>query len=231
MIGRRGGILGLCLLLLGGARGAFGAQPEHVPLGRRVAERLRAAGFSEDAAIVTIAALPIVELRGAVPVGYWMKTSARATPLDRLGEKLTIAGRVLGLAVLGNMIPVPLILLLLGPISNLISRNPAGKRAVEWLFARTRRKSAEIEKYETLGLMIFVAIPLPATGAWTGAMAAFLLGMSFRHSLWSILLGVLIAGGIMTALTLLGWWGAGIAAAALLSLAFGALSRALRAER
>jgi uncharacterized membrane protein len=128
------------------------------------------------------------------------------------------------------MIPVPLILWFLGPLSEWVSRWPSGRRLITWLFARTRRKSAEIEKYETLGLMIFVAIPLPATGAWTGAMAAFLLGMSFRHAMGSIFLGVAIAGVIMTVLSLLGWWGAAIAAVALLTLAVSWVAAVLKRE-
>jgi uncharacterized membrane protein len=68
-----------------------------------------------------------------------------------------------------------------------------------------------IEKYERVGLVLFVAIPLPITGAWTGSIAAVLLGMSFKKAILSIFLGVLIAGVIVTCLTLLGWAGAIIA--------------------
>lgn len=126
------------------------------------------------------------------------------------------------------MLPVPFILLLLGPLSNLCMRVPIGRRFFEWLFARTRRKTADIEKYETLGLTVFVAIPLPATGAWTGAMAGWLLGMSFAHSMLSIFLGVLIAGVIMTALALLGWIGATIAGIVLLVMFVGVLAKILQ---
>ena len=73
-----------------------------------------------------------------------------------------------------------------------------------------------------------MAIPLPATGAWTGAMAGWLLGMSFLHCMLSIFLGVLIAGVIMTALALMGWMGAAIAGIVLLVLAVGVLAKALR---
>lgn len=184
--------------------------------GERIAARLRGVGWSDDVVVGAISALPIVELRGAIPVGVgFLKMSWWRTFL---------------VAVAGNMIPVPLILLFLGPLSRLCMRGRAGRRFFEWIFARTRRKTAEIEKYETLGLAIFVAIPLPATGAWTGAMAAFLMGMSFRHALWSILLGVLIAGAIVTALTLLGWIGAIVAGVALLTLAVGALQQMFRRE-
>ena len=121
------------------------------------------------------------------------------------------------------MLPVPFILLLLGPVSNRCMKVPLGKRFCDWLFARTRRKTADIEKYECWGRAIFVAIPLPATGAWTGAMASWLLGLNFFRSLLSIFFGVLIAGVVMTALALLGWIGAAIAGI-VLALFFGGIA-------
>jgi uncharacterized membrane protein len=126
------------------------------------------------------------------------------------------------------MIPVPFILLLLGPVSALCMKVPIGKRFFDWLFARTRHKTASVEKYETLGLTVFVAVPLPVTGAWTGAMAAFLMGLSFPHAMISIFLGVLIAGVIMTVLSLMGWLGAAIAGAVLTALLVGALAKGLK---
>ncbi len=131
------------------------------------------------------------------------------------------------IAVAGNMIPIPFILLLLGPVSNFLMRFPVGKRFFDWLFARTRKKSAKIEKYEALGLTLFVAIPLPVTGGWTGAMAAFLMGVPFGKAMLYILMGVMIAGVIMTVLSLLGWIGAFIAGAVLLVLATGTILRGL----
>ena len=126
------------------------------------------------------------------------------------------------------MLPVPFILLLLGPVSALCMKVPVGKRFFDWLFARTRRKTADIEKYEFWGLAIFVAIPLPATGAWTGAMAGWLLGLHFFRSLLSIFIGVLVAGVIMTALSLLGWIGAAIAGVVLALFFGGLLAKSLR---
>lgn len=199
----------------------------HESTGQKLANALREKGFSVDAAIVAISTLPIVELRGAIPAGHvLLPDTDKATRLGR--DDWRRAARIFFWAVLGNMLPVPFILLLLGPASKLCMKVPAGKKFFDWLFARTRRKTADIEKYETLGLTVFVAIPLPATGAWTGAMAGWLLGMSFAHSLLSIFLGVLIAGVVMTALALLGWVGAAIAGVVLIALAVGALARALR---
>ncbi len=178
--------------------------------GQKIADALREKGLSKDAAVVAISTLPIVELRGAIPVGHVLFPDAdRSSRLGR--DDFKRSARIFLWAVLGNMLPVPFILLLLGPISNFCMKVPAGKKFFDWLFARTRRKTAEIEKYEFWGLAIFVAIPLPATGAWTGAMAGWLLGLNFFRSLLSIFFGVLGAGVIMTALALLGWIGAAIA--------------------
>jgi membrane protein insertase Oxa1/YidC/SpoIIIJ len=89
---------------------------------------------------------------------------------------------------------------------------------LEQLFQRTRHRSKIVEKYQELGLVIFVAIPLPVTGAWTGSLAAHLLGLNFWKSIIFIFFGVLIAGIVVTTLSLLGWWGAIIALTILLVL-------------
>ena len=195
-------------------RAASGGESLHT--GDRIAQYLEEKGWPEEVVVLSISALPIVELRGAVPVG-----------INLLGMHWAW---VFFLAVVGNMIPIPFILLFLGPFSRWCMRFRAGRAFFEWLFARTRRKSASIEKYETLGLTIFVAIPLPATGGWTGAMAAFLMGMKFHHAMLSIFLGVAIAGVIMTVLSLLGWKGAVIAGVALMGLAVSALAGWLKRE-
>jgi uncharacterized membrane protein len=110
-----------------------------------------------------------------------------------------------------NLIIVIPILLFLEPISNFLRKLSVFDRFFRWLFARTRRRSAIVEKYETLGLILFVAIPLPVTGAWTGALAAFLFGISFRNAIVAIAMGVFIAGCIVATLTLMGIIGAIIA--------------------
>jgi len=186
----------------------------HESRGEKIAGWLQEKGLSSPAAVAAISTLPIVELRGAVPVGivafkmpWW---------------------QVYLIAVAGNMIPIPFILLLFGPLSRLCMKVEPGRKFFEWLFARTRKRSASIEKYEALGLTIFVAIPLPMTGGWTGAMAAFLMGIPFWKSMLYILLGVMIAGVIMTALSLLGWVGAAIAGTVLIGLAVAALGRTFR---
>jgi len=155
--------------------------------------------------IIIIALLPISELRGALPVAinlfqmpwYW----------------------ALFLSVIGNMIPVPIILLFLDFFVKVISKVLIGARLANWVLERTRARSRVIQKYGAIGLMIFVAIPLPLTGAWTGAIAAFLLGVKFHRAFLAILCGVIIAGAIITCLCLLGWIGAVIAGVGLCALA------------
>jgi uncharacterized membrane protein len=192
--------------------------------GQKIADALRARGLSENATITLISLLPIVELRGAIPVGHVLIPSPTPErPFTR--ANLLRSARIYCWAVLGNMIPVPFILLLLGPISRFCMRVPVGKRFFDWLFARTRRKTAGLEKYKFFALTVFVAIPLPVTGAWTGAMAGWLIGMPFLSALFSTFLGVLIAGVVMTALSLMGWWGAAIALIALLALLASSLAK------
>lgn len=202
----------------------------HKSTGQKIAEALRAKGVSRNLTIVAISTLPIVELRGAVPVGHiLLPDTDKSTRIGR--DDLGRSGRIFFWAVLGNMLPVPFILLLLGPVSKLCMNVSIGKKFFDWLFARTRRKTAALEKYEVWGLAIFVAIPLPATGAWTGAAAGWLLGLDFWRSLLSIFLGVMAAGVIMTALSLLGWLGAAIALVVLIIFFGGILTRALRKVR
>ncbi len=166
-----------------------------------IVEELMGWGIARELIIVIVAALPVIELRGAIPLA-----------INIFGMPWYYA---YFLAVLGNLIPVPILLLFLEFLAKLVSKVKAGERFVQWIFHRTRKRSSIIERYEKVGLALFVAIPLPFTGAWTGAIAAFLLGLKFRYSMISITCGVLIAGAIVTALSLLGWVGAVIAGIAL----------------
>ena len=188
----------------------------HEAVGERIARVLRRSGLPDGVTVFLISTLPIVELRGSIPVGY---------NVFHMNPWVVFA-----VSVLGNMLPIPFILWFLGPISRFCMRFRWGQRFFDWLFARARRKSAEVEKYETLGLTIFVAIPLPATGGWTGAMVAFLMGMRFHHAMVSILFGVVIAGVIMTVLSLMGWIGAIVAGVALTALVISGMSNWLKKE-
>jgi uncharacterized membrane protein len=109
------------------------------------------------------------------------------------------------------MLPVPFLLLFWNGVTGLLSRVPLFKRPIDWLFARTKRHSTTIGKYKFWGLLAFVAVPIPLTGAWTASLVAIVLGMKFWPSFWSIFGGVIVAGAIVTALSLMGWRGAAIA--------------------
>lgn len=146
--------------------------------------------FIDVLKVIGIAMLPISELRGAIPFAYHVGFPWYYAYL---------------LGVIGNLLPVPFILLFLNAIIPVLCRIKLLDRLIHWFFARTRRKGKLVERYEWFGLMVFVAIPLPVTGAWTGAILAVLLGLKFRYAFSSIGAGVLVAGAIVTAATVLGW--------------------------
>ena len=153
-------------------------------------EELLNLGFAKELVVLFTSALPILELRGGIPVAIGL--------FDFTWYYALL------LAVIGNLLPVPFILLFLNSATRLLSRVPFFDRFLTWLFERTRRRGRIIEKYKRIGLILFVAIPLPVTGAWTGSLAAVLFGLRFRHAMLSIFIGVLIAGAIVTCLSLSG---------------------------
>ena len=135
-----------------------------------------------------IAMVPVIELRGAIPVGVF---TFELPPL--------VAAAI---AALGNIVPVPFIILFIRHI--LIWMKKIGGflgKIATWLENRAHNKSSALKKGEFWGLMIFVAIPLPGTGAWTGALIAAMLDMRMRRALPSIILGVIIAGILVTGIT------------------------------
>jgi uncharacterized membrane protein len=112
--------------------------------------------------------------------------------------------QALPLAVVGNLLPVPFILLFFKHVEKFLRRYKFWIRVMDWLFARTRKRAdATIKRYEHIGLFIFVAIPLPFTGAWTGSLIAYLFDLKFSKSLITIFFGLLAAAVIMIAITLL----------------------------
>jgi len=145
--------------------------------------------------IAIISMIPFIELRGSIPVGYFvygMKYNA-----DPLLLFFT--------AVIFNLIPVPLILKFLAPVETYLRRFKFWDRLMTKLFDKTRDKANEkVRKYEELALLIFVAIPLPGTGAWTGSLIAYLFGMDFKKSLFVIASGVFIAGMLVLTLCITG---------------------------
>ena len=146
--------------------------------------------FSQELLTLAFAATPVFELRGALPVA--LTVYGMSIPKAYL------------LSVIGNMLPIFPILLLLEPISNFLRKHfRLFERFFTWLFARTRSKFVTShEKYGAIALIIFIAIPLPATGAWTGAVAAWLFGIKPIRAFFYALAGVAIAGVIVTLLTL-----------------------------
>ena len=102
---------------------------------------------------------------------------------------------------LGNMLPIPFIILFIRKIFDFLRRFKFFSKIVEKLEAKTEKNKEKVLKYEAWGLLLFVAIPLPGTGGWTGALMAALLDIRMKKSLPIIALGVLIAGFIMSAVT------------------------------
>ena len=154
-------------------------------------EQLISLELSNVLAVLAIAASPLSELRGAIPVAI----SAFNFPWYY----------ALLISVIGNLLPAVFILVFLDTISRWLSKVRFFDQLLKWLFERTRRQGKIIERYERIGLALFIAIPLPVTGAWTGSVIAVLLGLKFRYAFLSIFTGVLIAGIIVTSATLLGW--------------------------
>jgi len=138
-------------------------------------------------------AAPVSELRGGIPLALF--------------EFDFTWYNAFWIAFLGNLFPVPLLLIFLEPLSRLLSRIKLMGRILNWIFERSRQRGRIIEKYGKIGLVLLVAIPLPMTGAWTGSIAAFLLGIRFKHAFLPILTGILIAGIIVTAICVAGWQG------------------------
>lgn len=138
--------------------GGAAASGEHLHVGQKIANFFRRGGLPDWATLMTISAMPVVELRGGVPVGLWMGMPILKTFV---------------LCVTGNMIPIPIILLAL--------RSQFVQKLAKPVLDRAREKAEGFgdEKSQALALTLFVGIPLPGTGAWTGAMGAFLLGMPF----------------------------------------------------
>jgi len=140
-------------------------------------------------AIFAIAMLPIFELRGAIPYAF--------TPLaGDYGSTHPLLTYLF--AVAGNFVPVVPILTLLGPAERRLRRFRTMDRFFTWLFARTERRSDLIRRYQALGLILFVAIPAPVTGAWTGSVAAYLFRLPLRFAVPCIILGICVAGILVT---------------------------------
>lgn len=104
------------------------------------------------------------------------------------------------ISVVGNFLPVPFIMLIFRPIVKWLKKTRLFGKFAHWLEERTKRKAGKLSKASAGALLIFVAIPFPTTGAWTGAMIASLLDMRFKYALPAILAGIMISGVVMTLL-------------------------------
>ncbi len=140
----------------------------------------------ESAHYMWLAALPVAELRVAIPLAIHQGVP----PIEALA-----------VCVVGNILPIVPLLWAFEPVSSWLRARPLFRKAVESFRARNLRKSRTIRAYGLTGLAIFVAIPLPGTGAWTGAVIASILKMPFWPSVLALSAGVLVAGVIVTILS------------------------------
>ena len=137
-----------------------------------------------------VSMIPIIELRGGLPFGV------------ALGLPYHLAFPA---AVIGNLIPAPFIIVYIRRIFELMRRYlPWLNGVVDKLERKAHLKGRKVQKYQYLGLWLFVAVPLPGTGAWTGSLAAAFLGMRLKKAMPAVVLGVLTAGCIMLGLTHVG---------------------------
>ena len=134
-----------------------------------------------------VAMAPVVELRGAIP----------SFPLEKENAVQAAAA-----AIAGNLVPAPVIMLLARRIANWLRGTRFFGPKIQWLERRAHLKGRLVRKYRLAGLVILVGIPLPGTGAWTGALVASVLDIRMRHALPAIFLGLVIAAAITTAITL-----------------------------
>lgn len=148
-------------------------------------------GWGWNPQIITfiISMIPLLELRGSIIV---------AGGLLKLPFIMTFIS-----AIIGNMLPIPFILLFIKRIFKWMKTKNKLRKFPEWCEKKAMSKSEQIEKYGYFGLYLFVAIPLPGTGAWTGSLAATLFSLDTKKSLLAIFLGVITAGLIISALSYL----------------------------
>ncbi|HOI68127.1 MAG: small multi-drug export protein [Methanothrix sp.] len=133
-----------------------------------------------------LAMTPVFELRGSIPVGIAVYG---LSPLEAYA-----------ISVAGNLTPVVPLLLYLEPVSRWLMRYRPGHVFFSWLFSRTYKRHVEKHrKYGLLALTLFVAVPLPVTGAWTGSAIAFIFGLKFKEAFSAIAAGVVVAGVVVTA--------------------------------
>lgn len=152
-----------------------------------IVEAITGADVGKYLATFIISMIPVIELRGAIPIGVSLGLSHV---------------EAMGISIIGNMLPVPFIILFIRPIFKWMTKKSEklGRLAAK-LETKAEGKWDKIHRYQFFALTLFVAIPLPGTGAWSGALIAAVMNMRLRNALPSILLGVLIAGILVTGIT------------------------------
>lgn len=143
-------------------------------------------GLNKDIIIFIISLMPILELRGGMLAATLLKIPY-------------IRGLII--CIIGNILPIPFVLLLLEKILNLFEKWKVTKKIVRWLEKKAQSKRKQIDKYGYLGLILFVGIPFPGTGAWTGSLVAIMLGLDKKKSFICIIVGVVLASIIMSILS------------------------------
>lgn len=143
-------------------------------------------GLGKVLGVGFISMIPIVELRGAVPVAYALGLSWQSAII---------------ISIIGNLLPIPFILIFLDAIFKFMKKHSIFGDLVTKLEDKAVAKSDKVTKYQFWGLVIFVAIPLPGTGGWTGALIASVMKMNKKKAFLSILIGIIIAAIIVTTLT------------------------------
>lgn len=140
----------------------------------------------KEVVVFIISMVPILELRGGLLAASWLG----------IGMFKAIA-----ICILGNLVPIPFIIFFIKPIFNWMKKTKLLRPMVEKLEKKSMAKSNDIKKYEFWGLAIFVGIPLPGTGAWTGALIAALIEMDIKKAFASIAVGLVMATIIMSAIS------------------------------
>ncbi len=139
-------------------------------------------GLPKELIVFVISMVPILELRGGIVAASLLGINiAKAIPI----------------CIIGNIIPIPFIMMFIRPIFDWMKKRKAFKGIVERLEKKSLEKSDKIKKYEFVGLLLFVGIPLPGTGAWTGSLIAVLLDIKPKKAVPPIFLGLLLATAIM----------------------------------
>ncbi|MDI3535248.1 MAG: hypothetical protein PWQ82_1613 [Thermosediminibacterales bacterium] len=135
--------------------------------------------IKDELTVFLLSAMPVSELRGSIPLGISMGIPTWETYF---------------LSVAGSLLPAPVLLIFLQPFFGFLRKTVLFRRLIDWSLRRSAKKSHQIKKYGIIGLFLFVAVPLPSTGVWTGCIAASLLGLKFWQAFPAVAAGNMVAG-------------------------------------